>query len=151
LVNHASVNPHLSILDMDEWDWLRTLEVNLTGPFLAIQTVGRVMRQQGGGVILNIGSTAGQARDSATSAAYQSSQMGLIGLTQSAARELAPYNIRVNLLYTGPADAGTPSPQSLAETWPADQDRPKTLVDWALYLCSNSAASLTGQAINVER
>ena len=145
LVNHASVNPHLSILEMDEWDWLRTLEVNLTGPFLAIQTVGRVMRQQGGGVIINIGSTAGQASASAASAAYRASQMGLIGLTKAAAGELAPYNIRVNMLYIGPADAGTPSLESL----PADLDRPRTLIDWALYLCSNSAASLTGKAINV--
>jgi NAD(P)-dependent dehydrogenase (short-subunit alcohol dehydrogenase family) len=146
LVNHASVHPRASILEMDEWDWLRTLEVNLTGPFLAMQTVGRVMHQQGGGVILNIGSTATQTGNPTASAAYQASQVGLIGLTQTAAREFSPYNIRVNLLYRGVG----PSPRPLSGSWPAGQDRPKTLVDWALYLCSNAAAGLTGQVFTVE-
>src|SRR5688572_8929886 len=54
LVNHAAVSPHFDLLDMDEWDWHRTLDVNLTGAFLVIQSVGRVMREKGGGVIFNI-------------------------------------------------------------------------------------------------
>ena len=47
LVNNAGVEPHASILDMDEWDWHRTLDVNLSGPFFAMQHVGRAMRQRG--------------------------------------------------------------------------------------------------------
>ncbi len=54
LVNHAAVEPHTSLLDMDEWDWHRTLDVNLTGAFLTTQSAGRMMREQGHGVILNI-------------------------------------------------------------------------------------------------
>ncbi len=54
LVNHAAVEPHSPLLDMDEWDWHRTLDVNLTGAFLMTQSVGRVMREQGGGVIINL-------------------------------------------------------------------------------------------------
>src|SRR5690606_20632620 len=54
LINHAAVEPHVSLLNMDEWDWHRTLDVNLTGAFLMIQSAGRVMRAKGHGVIVNL-------------------------------------------------------------------------------------------------
>ena len=54
LVNHAAVEPRSPLLDMDEWDWHRVLDVNLTGAFLVTQSVGRVMREQGGGIIINL-------------------------------------------------------------------------------------------------
>ena len=94
LVNHAAVEPHSPLLDMDEWDWHRTLDVNLTGAFLMTQSVGRVMREQVGGVIINLISEAdrdeGQMR-----AAFLASMTGLEALSQQAARELASYGIRV--------------------------------------------------------
>ena len=49
LVNNAAVMPRAGILEMDEWDWRRTLDVNLNGAFFTTQSVGRVMRAQGGG------------------------------------------------------------------------------------------------------
>ena len=49
LINHAAVEPHVPLLDMDEWDWHRVLDVNLTGAFLMTQSAGRVMRNQGSG------------------------------------------------------------------------------------------------------
>ena len=54
LINHAAVEPHVPLLDMDEWDWHRVLDVNLTGAFLMTQSAGRVMRAQGSGVIINL-------------------------------------------------------------------------------------------------
>ena len=54
VVNHAAVEPHTPLLEMDEWDWHRTLDVNLTGTFLIIQSAARVMQVKGKGVILNI-------------------------------------------------------------------------------------------------
>ena len=48
LVNCASFEPRASILEMDEWDWQRAIDVNLTGAFLLMQSVGNVMRDQGG-------------------------------------------------------------------------------------------------------
>jgi len=94
LVNHAAVEPHTSLLDMDEWDWHRTLDVNLTGAFLMTQSVGRVMREKGKGVILNIvaGSGKGGNKDVA---AYLSSMAGLAALSHQADRELSPHGIRV--------------------------------------------------------
>lgn len=95
LVNHASVEPHAALLDMDEWDWHRVLDVNLTGAFLMTQSVGRVMREQGGGVIVNLITGAGPA-SGRERAAFVASMAGLQAFSQEAARELASYNIRVH-------------------------------------------------------
>ena len=94
LINHAAVQPHVSLLDMDEWDWHRVLDVNLTGAFLMIQSVGRVMRVKGSGVIINL-ITAKQDRPEGE-AAFVASMQGLDGLTRQAARELSPYGIHVH-------------------------------------------------------
>jgi len=95
LVNHAAVKPHVPILDMDEWDWHRVMDVNLTGAFLMMQSVGRVMRAQGGGVIINLITGADEKSDK-EAGAYQASMAGLLSLTRSAARELNLHGIRVN-------------------------------------------------------
>lgn len=94
LVNHAAVEPHTPLLAMDEWDWHRTLDVNLTGAFLMMQSVGRMMRGKGKGEILNIvaGSGKGVGNDAA---AYLSSMAGLAALSHQADLELSPLGIRV--------------------------------------------------------
>jgi NAD(P)-dependent dehydrogenase (short-subunit alcohol dehydrogenase family) len=102
LVNHAAVRPHISLLDIDEWDWHRVLDVNLTGALLMMQSVGRVMRARGQGVIINLITGAGEGADK--EAAYRASMAGLLALTQSAARELSPHGIRVNGLVDIPQD-----------------------------------------------
>jgi len=95
LVNHAAVEPRSPLLDMDEWDWHRVLDVNLTGAFLMTQSVGRMMREQGGGVIINLIAEAGRD-ESLTRGAFAASMVGLESLSRQAARELAPYGIRVH-------------------------------------------------------
>lgn len=99
LINHASVEPRVPLLDMDEWDWRRVLDVNLTGAFLMTQSVGRVMRGQGSGVIVNL--ITGSTRDEGNDAAFVASMNGLDGFTRRAARELNPYGIRVYAIETG--------------------------------------------------
>ncbi len=102
LINHAAVEPHVPLLDMDEWDWHRVLDVNLTGAFLMTQSAGRVMRAQGSGVIINlIHGAAGaialvteSARDK-NEAAFVASMCGLDEFTRQAARELNPSGILV--------------------------------------------------------
>jgi NAD(P)-dependent dehydrogenase (short-subunit alcohol dehydrogenase family) len=106
LVNHAAVEPHVSLLEMDEWDWHRTLDVNLTGAFLMIQSAARVMRRKGKGEILSIvaESGSGACPDGSTFAhraewaAYRSSMAGLGALSQSAKSELNPHGIRVHAI-----------------------------------------------------
>ena len=94
LVNHAAVEPHGSLLKMDEWDWHRTLDVNLTGAFLMTQSVGRVMSGKGGGMILNLvtGPTEGGVKEAG---AYFTSKAGLAELSIQADRELSPHGVRV--------------------------------------------------------
>jgi NAD(P)-dependent dehydrogenase (short-subunit alcohol dehydrogenase family) len=94
LINHAAVEPNVPLLDMDEWDWHRTLDVNLTGVFLMTQSVGRLMRGQGWGLIFNlITELAGETKQN--KAAFVASMKGLEGFTHQAARELSPYDIQV--------------------------------------------------------
>jgi len=137
LINHAAVEPRSPLLEMDEWDWHRVLDVNLTGAFLAMQSAGRVMRTQGSGVIINIitagGSQGGQVENKA---AYLASMVGLLGLTRSAAAELAPYGIHVHAVGSG-----------LAEFQHSDPGIPSELIEAVIYLCSSS---LNGQIVNVE-
>jgi NAD(P)-dependent dehydrogenase (short-subunit alcohol dehydrogenase family) len=92
LVNCAEVEPRCSLLEMDDWDWQRTLDVNLTGTFLLMQSVGRVMRSQGGGMMVNLGA---RAKSHEKRGAYFVSKAGLLALTEQAAAEFAADNIHV--------------------------------------------------------
>lgn len=159
LINNAGVEPHATLLDLDDWDWRRTLDVNLTGPFFLMQSAGRVMREQGGGVVVNIASIAGRAHGLRDRAAYVASKMGLLGLTREAARELAAYNIRVNAVCPGVIEtemtAGLRHNEAVVRKWLEDipqgrLGRPAEVVGLVLFLCSEAAAYLTGQAINVD-
>ena len=159
LINNAAVEPHASILEMDEWDFHRTLDVNLAGPFFTMQLAGRAMREQGGGSIINIGSIAGRAHGLPNRAAYAASKMGLIGLTREAAREFAAYNIRVNAVCPGIIETEmtaalrqdeTRLRQALEGIPQGRLGSPADVVGVVLFLCSPAAAYLTGQAINVD-
>jgi NAD(P)-dependent dehydrogenase (short-subunit alcohol dehydrogenase family) len=94
LINHAAVEPHISLLDMDEWDWHRTLDVNLTGAFLMTQSTGRMMREKGKGKIINIVAESGKGVGS-DAGAYLSSMAGLAALSHQADQELSTHGIRV--------------------------------------------------------
>ncbi len=94
LINHAAVEPHVSLLNMDEWDWHRTLDVNLTGAFLMIQSAGRVMRAKGHGAILNLVAGTGE-RSGKEAGAYLASKAGLVELSRQADAELSPHGVRV--------------------------------------------------------
>lgn len=99
LIQHAAVQPRTPLLDLDEWDWHRTLDVNLTGAFLVLQSLGRVMRAQGGGIIVNLAAGADSAGQAG---AYVASMAGLRGLSLAAARELAPFGVKVYMVELGP-------------------------------------------------
>jgi NAD(P)-dependent dehydrogenase (short-subunit alcohol dehydrogenase family) len=94
LVNHAAVEPHTSLLDMDEWDWHRTLDVNLTGAFLMTQSTARMMKEKGKGEILNIVTRPSRGADK-DAGAYLSSMAGLAALSHQSDAELSPHGIRV--------------------------------------------------------
>lgn len=159
LINNAGVEPHASLLDLDEWDWQRTLDVNLSGPFYLTQAVGRHMRQRGEGCIVNIASIAGRAFGLKNRAAYVASKMGLIGLTREAAREFAAYGIRVNAVCPGVIEtdmtAALRQDAQMMQTWlstipQARLGQPHEVAELVLFLCSPAAGYITGQAINVD-
>ena len=129
LINTASVAPRETLLEIDEWDWRRAIDLNLTGPFLLMQSVGRVMRKQAGGVIVNLISI------NEKSVAYIAGKTGLIGLTRAAAVEFAAYNIRVNAVCSGFPEA---------EHIPGLSENPVELV---VDLCHRDAAEITGKVI----
>jgi 3-oxoacyl-[acyl-carrier protein] reductase len=159
LVNHASVKPDARLLDMDEWEFHRTLDVNLGGPFFTLQQVGRVMRQQGGGVMLNLVSAVGAEHFQKGHVSLSASQAGVVGLTRPAAEELSAYHIRINTLVfsPGPLDflpshaLDSDSYRNWIDAHPAvakvgDHD----LVGKALFLCSDAATAITGQVFRVD-
>jgi NAD(P)-dependent dehydrogenase (short-subunit alcohol dehydrogenase family) len=92
LINAAWAAPTDSILDMDEWDFHRTLDVNLTGAFLLMQRVGRWMQTHGGGIILNV------LPPPKGGAVSRSSLAALEALSRAAAEEFYPHAIQVHAL-----------------------------------------------------
>jgi len=92
LVNCAEVEPQKSVLEMDDWDWQRTLDVNLSGAFLLTQSAGRIMKEKGGGVIVHVGE---RPKGTEKRAAYFTSKAGLAALTALASYELSEIGIRV--------------------------------------------------------
>jgi NAD(P)-dependent dehydrogenase (short-subunit alcohol dehydrogenase family) len=159
LVNNAGVEPHGPLLDFPLADWQRTLDVNLTAPFLASQAAGRAMRAQGGGVIVNLGSIAGRAFGLRNRAAYVAAKSGLLGFTRECAREFAAYNIRVNAVCPGviitEMTAHLRADEQMMRRWLDDipQGRlgePADVVGLVVFLCTDAARYITGQAINVD-
>jgi NAD(P)-dependent dehydrogenase (short-subunit alcohol dehydrogenase family) len=92
LVHCARVRPKTPLLDMDDWDWQRTMDVNLTGAFLTLQSVGRVMRAQGGGQMILVGP---QDTNEIDFGAYKISLAALHQLSIQAAAEFEQYGIKV--------------------------------------------------------
>jgi NAD(P)-dependent dehydrogenase (short-subunit alcohol dehydrogenase family) len=103
LVNNAGValrGPSFLTTTREQWE--RVIAVNLTGPFLGIQAAAPLMRETGGGAIVNTGSTAGLNGHFA--AAYSVSKWGVRGLTKAAAMAFADWGIRVNAVHPGVVD-----------------------------------------------
>ena len=131
LINALNVSPADALLEMDEWDWRRTVDLNLTGPFLLMQSVGRIMQAQGGGLIVNLVSV------EPNSPAALAAKNGLIGLTRAAASEFGADQIRVNAVWDG---FGFPGAEQLA-------DLPEDCVSLAIFLCRAEARHFQGRVL----
>jgi 3-oxoacyl-[acyl-carrier protein] reductase len=159
LVNNAGVEPKASVLELDVYDWERTLDVNLKGTFICTQLAGRVMRDQGGGAIINIASIAGYRSPLPNASAYCASKAGVVGFTIECAREFAAYNIRVNAICPGviitPMTEESRGNPGIMRKWLEDipQKRlgePEEVAAAVLYLCSDAASYVTGHALVVD-
>ena len=155
LVNNAGVSLRgVDLGNTTRADWDRVLAVNLTGPFLGIKAAAPLIRDSGGGAIVNIGSTAGINGHFA--AAYSASKWGLRGLTKAAAMEYAPWKIRVNAVH--PSIVRTPMVDG-ADTFVEAMEhvtaleRSASLEDVAqavMFLSSEEAGYLTGIDLPVD-
>ena len=140
-------------------NWDRTIATNLTGVFSCMHAEIPKMLAQGGGVIVNNASVAGLV-GFAGIPAYTASKHGVVGLTRNAALDYATRNIRVNAVcpasstprWSGGSRTTTPKHmQELTKTEPIGRlGTPDEIADAVVWLCSDRASFVTGQAIAVD-
>ncbi len=155
LVNNAGITRDGFLHKMTEEQWKQVLDVNLTGVFYCLQAAAKIMRKAGSGRIINISSAArfgnlGQANYSATKA-------GVVGLTRTAARELAGKNVLVNAI--SPGTINTEMVQAIPEkalerllgAIPLGRiGTTDELCHLILFLASEKSSYITGQVINCD-
>lgn len=145
-IHCAQVKPHAALLDMDEWDWQRTIDVNLSSAFFLLQSAGRIMRQQGSGRILSILTAPGEKLDQPGYAALQASKAGMVGLLLSAARELGEHQIYVTGVVAGRLGSAIRQAYSdLVINPPAESSSPDSLGKAALSICQASPDEVHGK------
>lgn len=157
LVNNAGIAIFKPLLETTQADWDRVLAVNLTGPFLCTQAAAPVMRETGGGAIVNITSISA-LRASTLRTAYGTSKAGLAHLTKQFAVELATLGIRVNAVAPGPVDTAmakavhTPAIRAdYHDTIPLNRyGLEDELAEAIFFLCSDRASYITGQMLSVD-
>jgi NAD(P)-dependent dehydrogenase (short-subunit alcohol dehydrogenase family) len=157
--NNAGYGMPSGLLDQTPQTWRKTVETNLTGVWSCLRHEIRAMVDGGtGGTIVNNASVYGLIGMSALSD-YAASKHGVVGLTKSVALEFAPHNIRVNAVCSGAADTamlrrqiGPADPSTaLAHHYPLGRIATvEEIAETVVWLCSPSAAFLTGVALAVD-
>ncbi|HEY3167865.1 MAG TPA: SDR family NAD(P)-dependent oxidoreductase [Candidatus Binatia bacterium] len=155
LVNGVAQSSKSGILEMPLEEWNQTLAVNLTGYFLTLQHAARIMKENGGGTIINISAASGE-RASPGRAAYSISKGGVFALTKQAAVDLAPYGIRVNCVVSG--IVGTPIGRKEMGNRKSEYDsiplrrigRPEDVAQAAVFLASEKASYITNAILAVD-
>ncbi|HEY9054005.1 MAG TPA: 3-oxoacyl-[acyl-carrier-protein] reductase [Rectinemataceae bacterium] len=156
LVNNAGITKDGLAMRMKTEDWDAVLDANLKSAFILCRAASRQMLKQKSGCILNISSVVGISGNGGQ-ANYAASKAGLIGLTKSLAKELAPRGIRVNALAPGFIETAMTDriPEDfkarLKESIPLGRTgSPEEAASAALFLCSPLASYLTGVVLNVD-
>jgi dehydrogenase/reductase SDR family protein 4 len=157
LVNNAGTNPYSGpLMDAEEWAWDVTMNVNLKGPFLLGQMAAKMMKEQGGGNIINMSSAAGIRASNLN--IYSVTKAGLIMLTQVMAREWGQYKIRVNAIAPGVIETRLsemlwkgPGGEAAARGAPVGRlGVPDDVAGLALFLASDASSYITGEVILVD-
>ena len=157
LVNNAGVAVFAPLLETSERDWNRVLAVNLTGPFLCAKAAAPLMREHGGGAVVNITSISA-VRASTLRSAYGTSKAGLAHLTKQLAVELASLGIRVNGVAPGPVETAMAKAVHTPEIRADYHDAiplnryglEEELAEAVFFLCSERASYITGQILAVD-
>ncbi len=168
LVNNAGIaGPTGGVDEISSEDWRRTLDICLTGQYLCAHHAVPMLKQAGGGAIINLSSAAGRL-GYAFRSPYAAAKWGVIGFTQSLAKELGPENIRVNAILPGIVEGPriTGVIQARAEQYGVSYaEMEKTYLDRvsmrrmvtaqdvaaaALYLASPAGRNISGQSLGVD-
>jgi NAD(P)-dependent dehydrogenase (short-subunit alcohol dehydrogenase family) len=158
LVNNAATNPTMaSAMDINDRAWDSIMNLNLKGLFFLSQSVARVMKEKGGGKIINVASVAGITPDILP--VYSISKAGVIMATKVMAQQWAQYNIRVNAIAPGLtktrfSEALWKNEQilkmAMSRTPLARPAEPEEMVGAIVYLASDASSYVTGQVIAID-
>lgn len=161
LVNNAGISPKHAglkapIAEMDEAEWRRVLDINLTGAFLCSQACLAQMKQRGFGRIVNIASQAGRTRTDIAGAHYAASKAGMMGLTRVLATECGRDGITANAIAPGriesamAAEAGAAVNAAYLERIPVGRlGTPQDIAAAAAFLASKDAGFISGATLDV--
>jgi 2-deoxy-D-gluconate 3-dehydrogenase len=165
LVNNAGIYPPAPLAQMTEDDFERVMHVNLRSVFLTTKHAAEVMKQQGGGKIINITSIDALHPSMVGLAHYDASKHGVWGFTKNSALELAEHNIWVNAI--APGGIATPGVAAMSQGASAEQmaastkafmakipmhrmGEPDEIGKVALFLASDMSSYMTGEQIVVD-
>ncbi|HEV3459941.1 MAG TPA: SDR family NAD(P)-dependent oxidoreductase [Thermoanaerobaculia bacterium] len=157
LVNNAAAAYSTRFEQIDEEEWRRAIDVNLTAAFLCIQAALPPMKANGYGRVVNLSSTAGKSVSTLGGAHYTASKAGLLGLTRAAAKELGPYGVTVNAVCPGLIDTELTrehaTPEQLAayaSSFPVRRlGTAEEVADLIAFLASEQAGYITGASIDI--
>lgn len=154
-INHAGIAENKGLLDSAPADWARVLNINLNSGLFGIQIAANLMKENGGGVILNTSSYSSIV-PAAGRTAYVASKAAINGVTRMAAGELAPYGIRVLAIAPGTIETPmqkirTPEEKKAAIRTISLQRacKPEELANAYVYLASDAASYITGITLEV--
>jgi 3-oxoacyl-[acyl-carrier protein] reductase/2-hydroxycyclohexanecarboxyl-CoA dehydrogenase len=154
LVNNAGINRDGMLHKMSDENWDKVIAVNLTGTFYCLRLAAQQMRERGYGRIVNVSSMSwlgnfGQAN-------YAASKAGVVGLTKTAARELAKKGVTVNAVCPGFIDTEMTRgvPQNVwdimvGKIWAGKVGTPEDVGNVVAFLASDDASYVTGEVINI--
>jgi len=156
LVNNTGIQTFSPLLDLPEADWDRVIRTNLKGCFLCTQRIGRLMKQNGGGRIVNLGSGSNKAPFPGLSS-YTASKGAIEMFTKVAAAELGPYGITVNCVAPGAIETERTKLEipDYAGTWakltPLGRvGTPEDVARVIVFFASDQSAFITGQTLWVD-
>jgi 3-oxoacyl-[acyl-carrier protein] reductase len=158
LVNNAgSLIERLKILELTEQRWDEVIDLNLKSAFLCSQAVASSMMERRTGAIINVSSIAGRNGGALGSIHYSTAKGGLIAMTKGFAKELAPYNVRVNAVSPGVIDTPYHEQFSTPEAMRAyvggiplaRVGKPEEVARVILFLASDAASYLCGETVEI--
>jgi 3-oxoacyl-[acyl-carrier protein] reductase len=156
LVNNAGISRHKPIEEMTLEIFESVMKVNLTGTFLCCRAVTPIMKKQGRGKIINIASLGGRTGRPGVGVNYAASKAGVIGLTQTLARELGPSGIYANAIAPGPilTEQTRQYPAEVFATWNVGRaiekdGLPEDVADTAIFLASSRSDWVTGVTVDL--